>query len=98
MRLFAAIALAAALTASARAQVAAAADPAPRISQDEFKKLRAAGTVIVVDTRNAGTYEAGRIPGAVLLPVEGLATWPAEYEKVVERLKASKKPIVTYCA
>ena len=71
---------------------------APRISQEEFKKLRASGKVLVVDTRNEDVYRRGRIPGAVLLPLEGLPTWPEEYNKTVEKLKAAKKTIVTYCA
>jgi rhodanese-related sulfurtransferase len=73
-------------------------DGAPRISQVEFKQLRAAKKVIVVDTRNEDAYTRGHIPGAILLPLEGLPTWPAEYNKTVDTLKAAKKPIVTYCA
>jgi rhodanese-related sulfurtransferase len=71
---------------------------APRISQAEFKKLIAAKNVVVVDTRNPDAYERGHIPGAVLLPLEGLQIWPAEYNKTFEMLKAARKPIVTYCA
>jgi rhodanese-related sulfurtransferase len=95
MRLLTAVVLAAAFTLRPAAQVV---DGAPRISLDEFKKLHAAAGVIVVDTRNADAYRFGHIPGAVLLPVEGLQTWPAEYEKTFLMLKAAKKPIVTYCA
>ena len=73
-------------------------DGAPRISQAEFKKLRAAKKVVVVDTRNEDAYRRGHIPGAILLPLEGLQIWPAEYTQTVETLKASKTPIVTYCA
>ena len=43
-------------------------------------------------------YLASHIPGAVLLPLEGLMTWPAEYEKVAQMIQKSRKPIVTYCA
>jgi len=71
---------------------------APRISQAEFKKLRAAKKVLVVDTRNEDAYRRGHIPGAILLPLEGLQVWPAEYAQTVETLKAAKTPIVTYCA
>ena len=72
---------------------------APRISQQDFKKLVAARNVIVVDTRNADVYSAGHIPGALLLPLEGALTWPESYEKpVVSVLIATKKPVVTYCA
>jgi rhodanese-related sulfurtransferase len=71
---------------------------APRISQQDFKKLIAARTVIVVDTRVADVYPLGHIPGALLLPLEGALTWPESYEKTVSTLIATKKPVVTYCA
>jgi rhodanese-related sulfurtransferase len=95
MRLLTAIVLAGTFTLRPAAQVI---DGAPRITQEEFKKLRAAGNVIVVDTRNPDAYAFSHIPGAVLLPLEGLQIWPAEYEKTFLKLKAAKKPIVTYCA
>ena len=71
---------------------------APRISQADFKKLIAANNVVIVDTRVVEAFGLGHIPGALLLPLEGAMTWPEEYEKVVARLIASKKPVVTYCA
>jgi rhodanese-related sulfurtransferase len=71
---------------------------APRISQADFKKLVAARNVVVVDTRVADVFERGHIPGALLLPLEGMMTWPEEYEKTVAKLIASKKPVVAYCA
>ena len=71
---------------------------APRISQAEFKKLIAANNVVIVDTRVADVFAAGHLPGALLLPLEGAMTWPEEHEKVVAKLIASKKPVVTYCA
>ena len=95
MRLLTAIVLAAAFALRPAAQMI---DAAPRITQDEFKKLRAAGNVIIVDTRNPDAYAISHIPGAVLLPLEGLQIWPADYEKTFLMLKAAKKPIVTYCA
>ena len=73
-------------------------DAAPRITQQEFKKLIADRNVVVVDTRNAEAYGRGHIPGAILLPLEGLPAFPPEYEKTASTLKASGKPIVTYCA
>jgi len=73
-------------------------DEAPRITQQEFKKLLAAKHVIVVDTRNVDAYALGHIPGAVLLPLEGQLTWPEEYQATVDMLKRSGKPVVTYCA
>jgi predicted sulfurtransferase len=71
---------------------------APRISQQDFKTLVAAKNVIIVDTRNEDAFPAGHIPGAIKLPLEGLMTWPAEYEKTAEMLVKSSKPVVTYCA
>ena len=71
---------------------------APRISQQDFKKLLAAKNVVVVDTRNPGEFQLGHIAGALLLPLEGQLTWPAEYESVVTQLIATKKPVVAYCA
>jgi rhodanese-related sulfurtransferase len=78
---------------AARAQI-----DAPRITQQEFKKLVAAKNVVIVDTRVADVFELGHIPGALQLPLEGRMTWEAEYEKTVQILLKTKKPIVTYCA
>ena len=64
----------------------------------DFKKLVAAKNVVVVDTRNPDAFPLGHIAGALLLPPEGRLTWPDEYEKVVARLVATRKPVVTYCA
>ena len=72
---------------------------APRISQQDFKKLIAAKNVVIVDTRVADVFEQGHIPGALQLPLEGRMTWPNEYEKtVVPLLLKTKKPVVVYCA
>jgi len=86
------------LAAAALTVQAAQSDVAPRISQQHFKQLHDAGKVIVVDTRSADVYERGHIPGAILLPLEGLEIWPAEYDRVVDSMKSAGKPIVTYCA
>jgi predicted sulfurtransferase len=71
---------------------------APRISQAEFKKLFTSKNVIIVDTRNEPAFTASHIPGAIKLPLEGLMTWPPEYEKTVSMLLSATKPIATYCA
>jgi rhodanese-related sulfurtransferase len=71
---------------------------APRISQQDFRKLVAAKNVVIVDTRNADQFPIAHIPGAVLLPLEGQLTWPEEYEPTVRRLIAATRPVVTYCA
>jgi len=78
--------------------VAPQAIDAPRISQQDFKKLIAANKVVIVDTRVADVFPLGHIPGAVLLPLEGALTWPESYEKTVSTLIATKKVVVTYCA
>ena len=92
-QILAGVAVAVALTAAARAQI-----DAPRITQQDFKKLVAAKNVVIVDTRVEDVFELGHIPGAVKLPLEGRLTWPESYEKTVAMLIASKKPVVTYCA
>jgi predicted sulfurtransferase len=68
------------------------ADPAvvTRISLDEFKRLFDAGEVLVIDVRSRESYRIGHIPGALWVPFANL-------EQRVEELKASGKPIVTYC-
>lgn len=71
---------------------------APRITQQEFKKLFASKNVVIVDTRDADAFPEAHIPGAVLLPLEGRLTWDESYEKTVAKLIATKKPVVTYCA
>jgi rhodanese-related sulfurtransferase len=92
--LLVAIAAVIASAAGARAQI-----DAPRITQQDFKKLIAAKNVIIVDTRVVDVFDAGHIPGALQLPLEGRMTWPDEYEKtVVPLLLTTKKKVVVYCA
>jgi rhodanese-related sulfurtransferase len=64
----------------------------PRITQEEFKKLWQAKSVVVVDVRGSDAYNSGHIPGAVV--------WnhaPERFEPQVAEFKASKKTVVTYC-
>ena len=63
----------------------------PRISLADFKKLHDQDKVLVIDTRSAESYRGGHIPGAINVP---LSAW----EKHLPRLKATRKPIVAYCA
>jgi predicted sulfurtransferase len=86
------------LAGRARAQYAAPADGAPRITQQQFKTLIAKKDVFILDTRNEDVYRLGHIPGALLLPLEGLQIWPSQYGPLVDRLKTEKRPIVAYCA
>ena len=72
----------------ARAQDLAA---VPRISLAEFKKLQDQDKALVIDTRSAESYRGGHIPGAINVP---LSAWNDH----LPRLKATRKPIVAYCA
>ena len=64
----------------------------PRIKLAELKKLMAEGGVLVVDVREQNAYEiGGHIPGAILIPLERVASKATE-------LKSEKRPIVTYCS
>jgi predicted methyltransferase len=62
------------VTASAPARneagVGELADPTLRISMEEFTKLVSTGTVAIVDVRDAESYAAGHIPGAMLIPLD----------------------------
>ena len=82
------------LLATAAGTAARAADDlaaVPRIKLEEFKKELDQDKLLVIDTRGPEAYRAGHIPGSVNVP---LSTW-ADH---LPRLKASKKPIVAYCA
>jgi rhodanese-related sulfurtransferase len=63
----------------------------PRISLAEFKKQHDEDKVLVIDTRSAESYRGGHIPGAISVP---LSAW----DQSLPRLKATRKPIVAYCA
>ena len=77
----------------AAGQTPAAPDPssAPRIGLEEFKKLHDANAALVVDVRDAESFAQGHIPGAILVPL-------GQVTQHLKQLKASTKPIVTYCA
>jgi rhodanese-related sulfurtransferase len=89
-----------ALGASPRAGSTAQADAidAPRITQQDFKKLVAAHNVVIVDTRVLEAFEQSHIKDALPLPLEGRLTWPDAFEKTVAILLKTKKPVVAYCA
>lgn len=76
--------------ASAGAQTPSQASVA-RVTQAEFKALLDQGRIVVIDVRDAGSYRAGHIPGALSMPLETL------FQRLPV-LKAIKKPIVAYCA
>jgi len=84
------------LAALAALQVGLAAgqtDPAavPRMSVADLKQGMDRGLVLVVDVRDAASFAAGHIPGAVLI-------LPEEIGRKAAELKASRKTVVTYCA
>lgn len=58
----------------------------------EFEKLRAAKTNVVLDVRTRKEYDAGHIPGAVLIDWNG-----ADFEKKVAALDKDKTYLV-HCA
>ena len=66
-------------------------DPALRVSIDAFQKLVAGNAVTIVDVRTTESFEQGRIPAAVSIPLD-------EIETNAEPLRRLGKPIVTYCS
>jgi rhodanese-related sulfurtransferase len=86
-------AMAAAVLVAAAAIGLAQQEPAAknRIAIDEFRTLHQQDAVVVVDVRDAESYAEGHIPGALSVPLDSLPQY-------LPRLKALKKPIVTYCA
>ncbi len=75
----------------AAAQAPASEADVPRITVAELLKAREGGQVLVIDVRDAGSYAAGHVAGAVSIP-------EAQLPAVAERLKAERRAIVTYCA
>lgn len=67
------------------------ANPALRVSIEEFRKLASAGAVTIVDVRSDDSFAAGHIPGAISIPLESVAA-------AVEQLRKLGKPVVTYCS
>jgi rhodanese-related sulfurtransferase len=85
-------ALAAALVFAAAAVAAAQYAPG-RMEIDEFRKLHAAGKILVVDVRDEQSFRNGHIPASINIPL-------GEHERAehFNTLKGEKRPIVTYCA
>ena len=63
----------------------------PRISLADFKQALDAGRVVTLDVRDADSYAAGHIPGALLFPL-------SEVTQKAALLKGEKRTIVAYCA
>ena len=84
-----AVAALAVVAAAPTTQAEADLSTVPRMRIDALKKDL--DKVLVIDVRSADAYRAGHIAGAVSMPSSSLSTSLA-------KLKAAKKPIVTYCA
>jgi hypothetical protein len=67
------------------------ANPALRVSIEEFRKLASADAVTIVDVRDDDSFAAGHIPGAISIPLDTVAA-------AVEQLRKLGKPVVTYCS
>ena len=63
------------------------ADPALRVSIDEFRKLASAGAVTIVDVRGDDSFAVGHIPGAISIPLESVAARLVESSGVMIRGK-----------
>jgi len=90
-RVTSAIALAGLLAAAGFVVAQQAPSGSHRIAMAEFKALHQQDAVAVVDVRDAESYAEGHIPGALSVPLDDL-------QQHLPKLKALKKPIVTYCA
>lgn len=66
-------------------------DPSLRISVAELKRLLDMNGVTVLDVRDARSFAAGHIPGALSTPLPGVGGES-------ERLRRLARPIVTYCS
>jgi rhodanese-related sulfurtransferase len=62
-----------------------------RIAWSDFKPLYDRGDLVLVDVRDALSFESGHIPGARSIPL-------TDIESRVEDLRRLKKPVVLYCA
>jgi len=61
----------------------------PRISAEDLREKVKAGSVTVVDVRDAGSFQAGHIPGSLNIPL-------ASVEANLDLLPKGKQ-VVTYC-
>ena len=86
--------LALALALTVVSTVAALAQGAARITLDDFRRVHAAKTVLVVDVRDPQAFANGHVPGAINIQL-GTEQQP---ESLAMLKAAGKRPIVTYCA
>ena len=66
-------------------------DSVPRMELDELMRLFEEEAVVIVDVRSARSYQAGHIPGAILMP-------EYEVESRYSELVGAAWPVVVYCA
>ncbi len=80
-----------AITASSQAPAPQQGDKAevPRISAEDLREKVKAGTVTVIDVRDAAAFAAAHVPGAIHVPM-------ASVEANLDRIPKGKE-IVTYC-
>ena len=64
-------------------------DEVPRISAEDLREKVNAGSVTVVDVRDAGSFQAGHIPGSLNIPM-------ASVQANLDLLPKGKQ-VVTYC-
>ncbi len=62
---------------------------APRIAVEDLREKKDAGTVTIIDVRDATSYAAGHIPGSINIPF-------ASVQSQLDRIPKGKE-IVTYC-
>lgn len=66
----------------------------PRVvSNDDFKKLVAAGEVALIDVRSTDEYNAGHIPGAINLPDD---QFHANFDELVKKVPTDQR-VVIFC-
>jgi 3-mercaptopyruvate sulfurtransferase SseA len=84
-----AVSLAVAASTPSRAQ--APETSTPRIEISDCQKRVAAGTAVVIDVRDAASYERGHIAGALNVPLDTVG-------QRADELKKKGRAIVAYCA
>jgi rhodanese-related sulfurtransferase len=78
-------------TAAATAKEEQAIRAVPRITIDELKVLMAQKAVVVLDVREPGSFQKGRIPGAINIDYTQVLAKAAQFA-------GEKRTIVAYCA
>jgi FkbM family methyltransferase len=70
---------------------AAISNPDLRVAFDTFKQHLATRTIVVVDVRSEAEFLSGHVPGAIWIPLERIT-------EEIAQLRATGRPIVTYCS